>query len=167
MSGAQALTARDAGVRIAIDGDDLTLEADAAPPPGLLDLLVRQKAGVLELLRKGPDGWSGEDWQVYFDERAGIAEFDGGLSRKQAEVQAFMACISEWLNRNPVRSPPGRCLGCGAAEHADDPLLPFGIETSGHAWLHSRCWKAWHAARKREAVAALKAMGIEKLRVTE
>ena len=26
------------------------------------------------------DGWSAEDWQVFFDERAGIVEFDGGTA---------------------------------------------------------------------------------------
>ena len=54
----------------------------------------------------GDGGWSAEDWQVFFDERAGIAEFDGGLPRPEAEVQAFACCVSEWLNRNPVRSRP-------------------------------------------------------------
>ena len=33
------------------------------------------------------DGWSAED-QVDFVERAAIAEFDGGLSRKEAEALA-------------------------------------------------------------------------------
>ena len=33
------------------------------------------------LLRTGRDSWSGEDWRAFFDERAGIAEFDGGLPR--------------------------------------------------------------------------------------
>jgi hypothetical protein len=64
-------------------------------------------------------------------------------------------CVAEWLNRNPARSPPGRCLGCGEAEHAHDSLLPFGTEPTGHAWLHSRCWTAWHASRQADAVAAL------------
>ena len=41
------------------------------------------------------------------------------------------------------------------AEQAHDPLLPFGIESSGHAWLHSRCWEIWHAKRKAKAVATL------------
>jgi hypothetical protein len=70
--------------------------------------------------------------------------------------------LAEWLNRNPVRSPPDRCLRCGEAEHAHDPLLPFGTESAGHAWLHSHCWSAWSAARQAEAVAALAAMGIAK-----
>jgi hypothetical protein len=97
---------------------------------------------------------------AFFDERAGIAEFDGGLSRLSAEARAFAFCVAEWLNRNPARSPPGRCLGCGEAEHAHDALLPFGTEPTGHAWLHSRCWDAWHAGRNAEAVAALSNFGI-------
>ena len=106
------------------------------------------------------DGWSGEDWRAFFHERAGIAEFDGGLPREEAEARAFTCCVTEWLNRNRKRSPADRCLRCGGAEHAHAPLLPFGTESTGHAWLHSRCWSAWHAARQPEAVVALKAMAI-------
>src|SRR5205085_1916975 len=98
MSAFQALmTARDAGVRIGIDGDALTLDADVAPPAALLDLLSRHKAGVIALLRTGGDGWSGEDWLVFFDERAGIAEFDEGLPRDQGEARGFACCVAEWL----------------------------------------------------------------------
>jgi hypothetical protein len=161
MSALQALkAARDAGIRIGIDGDALTLEADAAPPPAVVDLLAQHKAGIIALLRPANDGWSGEDWLAFFAERAAIAEFDGGLSHEQAENRAFACCVLEWLNSNPVRSPPGRCLVCGESEHAQNKLLPFGTEQTGHAWLHSRCWEAWHASRKAEAVAALLDFGI-------
>jgi hypothetical protein len=34
-------------------------------------------------------GWSAEDWQACLDERAGIAEFDGGLPQAQAEELAM------------------------------------------------------------------------------
>jgi hypothetical protein len=51
---------------------------------------------------------------------------------------------------------------CGDREYGYDPLLPYGVEPTGHAWLHSRCWEAWHAARKGEAAAALKAMGVDR-----
>ncbi len=165
MSAAEALkAARAAGIGLGIDGDALTLEAATAQPPTVLDLLARHKAGIIALLRTGSDGWSGEDWLAYFDERAGIAEFDGSLPRDQAEARAFACCVAEWLNRDPVRSPPGRCLGCGGSDHAHDALLPFGTEQTGHAWLHSQCWPAWHAARKAEAITALAAMGIDQPR---
>jgi len=167
MSAIHALkAARDAGVRIDVDGDVLMLDADAAPPAAVLNLLSHHKAGVMALLRTGSDGWSGEDWWAYFDERTGTAECAGGLPRDQAEARAFACCVAEWLNRNPVRSPPGRCLGCGKAEHGQDPLLPFGTEPTDHAWLHSRCWPAWHASRKAEAVSALAAIEIRKTRTS-
>ena len=161
MSAAEALrAARAAGIELGLDGDDLLLEASTPPDTAILDLLSNHKAGVVALLRPDRDGWSAEDWQVFFDERAGIAEFDSGLPRPQAEARAFECCVAEWLNRNPVRSPPGRCLGCGGDQCSHDLLLPYGIETTGYAWLHSRCQRAWYAGRKAEAVAGLAAMGI-------
>ncbi len=162
MSAAESLkAARAAGVALRLDADDLVLEAAAPPPPVILNLLARHRSEIVALLRQGRDGWSPEDWQVFFEERAGITEFDGGLARPKAEVRAFGCCIVEWLNRNFVRSPPGRCLGCCGGDSSHDPLLPHGVENAGYAWLHSRCWVAWHAARRAEAVAALEAMGIK------
>ena len=161
MSAVQALkAARDAGIDLTVDGDALVLAAAKVPPPAVLDLLACHKAGIVALLRPTNDGWSGEDWLAFFDERAGIAEFDGGLPRASAEARAFDCCVTEWLNRNPVRASAGYCHGCGGSEHAHDKLLPFGTEQTGHAWLHSRCWSAWHASRKAEAVAALSTFGI-------
>jgi hypothetical protein len=160
MNAAEALkAARALGIRFGIDGDDLLLEAATPPPAAVLDLLSRHKADVVQMLRPAEDGWSAQDWQVFFDERASIAEFDGGLSRADAEAQAFACCVIEWLNRHPERSPPGRCLGCGGWDHAHDPLLPYGIE-SGHVWLHSHCWSTWYGSRKVKAAAALANMGI-------
>lgn len=162
MSAAYALkVARDAGVRVGIDGDTLTLDAEAAPPSALLDLLVHHKAQVVALLRHCNSGWSGDDWRALYDEWAGTAEFNDGSPRPEAEARAFKRCIDEWLNQNPVFSPPGRCLACGGVENTDDVLLPFGSEPTGHVWLHSRCWPAWYAGRKAEAGEALKVMGIE------
>jgi hypothetical protein len=161
MSSAEALkVARAAGVELALDGDDLVLNAASAPPAAVLDVLSRHKAEIVSLLRPGCDGWSAEDWQVFFDERAGIVEFDGGLPRPEAEARAFDCCVVRWLDSNPERSTPGRCLGCGCAERPDNPVLPFGTEPGSHAWLHSTCWPVWHAGRKAEAVAALGTMGI-------
>lgn len=161
MSAIEALkAARAAGVQLRIEGDDLVLEASAAPPLAVLALLSLNKAGIVPMLRRSIDGWSAEDWQAFFDERAGIAEFDGGAPRMIAEARAFACCVAEWLNRNPERSPAGGCLNCGERDHDHDPLLPFGIESTGHVWLHSHCWSSWHEARKARAAAALAAMGI-------
>lgn len=156
MSAADALKgARAAGLELMVDGDALALSAASAPPAAVLDALRQHKTEIIALLRRGSDGWSREDWQGYFDERAGIAEFDGGLSRAEAEARAFECCVAEWLNRNPVRSSAGRCVECGCREEKWDKLLPFGAEPAGHAWLHPRCWETWHANRKAKAGAAL------------
>jgi hypothetical protein len=147
--------ARAAGLELVIDGDALALSAASAPSAAVLDALFRHKAEIIALLRPGRDGWSAEDWRVYFDERAGTAEFDDGLSRAEAEARAFECCVAEWLKRTPVCSSPGRCLECGGKENAWDKLLPYGAEPTGHAWLHSGCWETWHANRKAKAAAAL------------
>jgi hypothetical protein len=161
MSAAEALkAARAVGIHLEVDGDDLVLEAPAPPPSAILEVLSQHKAEIVAVLRPGRDGWSAEDWQVFFDERAGIIEFDGGLPRAEAEAQAFDCCVVEWLNRNPERSPAGRCLGCGDREHAHDPLLPYGVEPYGHVWLHSRCWSAWQEVRRSQATEALMRMGV-------
>jgi hypothetical protein len=52
VSAAEALkAAHDAGVSVAIDGDDLLLQASAPPPPVVLDALSRHKAAIVALLR--------------------------------------------------------------------------------------------------------------------
>jgi hypothetical protein len=113
MNAALALTnARAAGIRVEVDGDDLVLEASAPPPATVVDGLSRFKGEIVALLRPDERGWSAEDWQVFFAERAGVLEFDGGLPRPEADARAFARCVEEWLNRNPARSAPGRCLGC-------------------------------------------------------
>jgi hypothetical protein len=165
MSAAEALRmAHAAGVDISVGEDDLVLQASSEPPSAILDMLGQHKAGVIELLRRGLHinycTWSAEEWRSFFDERASIAEFEGGLSRAEAEASAFTHCVVEWLNRNPMHSSPGRCFGCGGPESPHDRLLPIGIGSSGEVWLHSDCSSAWYARRKAEAVAALVQMGI-------
>ena len=40
------------------------------------------------------------------------------------------------------------------------PPPPYGVETTGHVWLHARCWPSWHEDRKTQAVVILSSMGI-------
>ena len=164
MSAAAVLrAARAAGVELAIDGNDLLLDAATMPPPSVVDALRRHKAEVVAMLRPGRDGWSAEDWQAFFDERAGIMEFDGRLSRTEAEAQALACCIVEWLNRNPTPSAPGRCAWCGQAESRDAAVLPHGTEPGTHIWLHAECWPAWQEVRRSQATEALARMGIGRI----
>ena len=117
--------------------------------------------GALGALGGGPNvEWIFEDWQVYFDERAGIAEFDVGMPRDEAEAAAYEACLVEWLNLNPaVSSPSGHCAQCGGSDASGDILLPYGVATQ--TWLHSRCWPQWILKRRVDAEAALQILGIK------
>ena len=162
MNAATALdAARAAGLSIVTDGDDLVLQASVSPPVAILDLLSIHKPEIVTLLRPGNDGWSGEDWREFFEERAGIAEFDGGLPRDQAEARAFSCCVGEWLRRNPARSPSGRCDLCGQSKGMLLPYLTgYSTKDPGHTWLHQECSRAWHQAHRAKAVSALVAMGI-------
>jgi hypothetical protein len=109
--------------------------------------------------------WDTEDWQAYFDERAGIAEHDGGLVRADAEQRAFECCKMEWLWQNPPpASGPERCAHCG--EPIGEPGrdgLPFLTGDGGHTWLHSDCHGDWTAQRRAEAVEALAILGLRPL----
>ncbi|AMA59449.1 hypothetical protein [Bradyrhizobium sp. CCGE-LA001] len=155
MSAAEALKAAGAaGIRLVLDGEDLVLTAAEAPPDEVLSGLSRHKPEIVALLRPTRNSWCEVDWRAFFDERAGIIEFDGGMKRADAEARAFECCIVEWLDRNQVRSAPDCCVHCGQV----DELVPFGTEESGHAWLHSRCWEEWHANRKATAAAVLSFM---------
>jgi hypothetical protein len=152
--------ARAADVKIRVEGADLVLRAPAPPPATVLDALKLNKPAIVALLRRQISNWTVEDWEAFFDERAGIRERDGGLPREQAEALAFDDSIVEWLLRHPVQSRPGLCFGCGRRDEHAGIVVPFGTEPSGHVWLHSDCWPAWHRSRKAEAAAALSAMGI-------
>ena len=109
MKAAEALrTARAAGVEIALDGDDLVLEASSPPLEPVLEALSRNKAGIVALLCPGGDGWSAEDWQVYFDERAAIAEFDGVLPRLAGSGGPGVCLLRQ---RRPRRLPAASATG--------------------------------------------------------
>ena len=161
MNAAEVINAaRRVGVQIHVDGGDLVLNALARPRDDVLELLRHHKADIVALLRPGAGYWSAEEWLAYFDERAGIAKFADGLARPQAEVQAFEACISEWLNRTFTPSSPDRCFECGGGDDPYGPSLPHGTATIGHVWLHRECWRHHRERRWAEAVASLEAMGV-------
>jgi hypothetical protein len=89
------------------------LAAGTAPPPAVLDLVASHKAGIVALLRPANDGWSGEDWLAFFDERAGIAELDGRLSRLFAEARAFAMSTKKPAANPPKSTPASTSLSIG------------------------------------------------------
>jgi hypothetical protein len=152
--------ARALGVELTVEGNDLLLEATSEPPAAAVEALVRHKAEIIKLLRTSGAVWSPDDWQVFSEERAAVAEFAGGLPRADAEAQAFECCVVEWLNRNPTPSGAGRCAWCGQPQTHGAVVVPYGTEPGTHAWLHAECWPAWHELRRSHAQQALMRMGI-------
>jgi hypothetical protein len=169
MSALKALdAARAAGIEVQLDGKDLVWSAATDPAPALIDMLRRHKRSIVSImqdrllaLRQPIQPWDPVDWRAFFEERAAIAEFDGGTTRAEAEARAFDCCVAEWLLRDPIESPPDRCLQCGKSRNADDPLLAIGVVGAGEAWLHRECVADWHSVRLAAAVTALRAMNIE------
>ena len=110
----------------------------------------------------GPLAWDAADWREYFEERAAVAEHDGGLSRADAERQAYECSLSEWLQQHPPpASGPAWCVHCGEplGEPGQDGL-PYLTGNGGHVWLHCGCHGDWSAQRRAEAVAALAGIGM-------
>lgn len=162
MTAIEALAvAQAAGVEITLRGDNLVLDAERKPASDVLTALKHYKGEIVSLLRAGFDGWSADDWRVFFDERAGIAEFGGNQSRRAAEALAFECCVTKWMNQHPIRSDPHQCVACGRPEREEHAVVPFGTENLGHAWLHPECWQDWHESRRAAAISALAAMGIK------
>lgn len=161
MSAAEALRlAHENGVRLGVAGADLILDAEQEPAPTVLEIIRRNKAEIVDLLIADHGEWTAADWQAFFDERVGIAEFDGGQPREQAEVLAFRSCVIEWLDRHPCHSDPGHCAACGAPEREACTIVPFETKSHGYAWIHPECWGRWYETRKAAAVAGLAALGI-------
>ncbi|MBF0310177.1 MAG: hypothetical protein HQL56_11675 [Magnetococcales bacterium] len=82
---------RAAGVTFRLVGDALTLEADSPPPSSLVEKIQAHKGALLEWLRGKATGALDHgqpippEWADDFGERAGVLEFEQGLSRADAE----------------------------------------------------------------------------------
>ena len=158
MNAVQALeAARAAGITIALDGDDLMLQASAQPPEDVLELLSHHKPGIVVLLR--PDrSWTAEDWRALYDERAGIAEIDGGYravrrkrrpsspvsSNGSAEIMTAPCLDGVWVgvvHKFPVtlwsRSGSSRAVMLGCMRSAGLPGTP------GERPWRSLHWHPW------------------------
>ena len=94
-----------------------------------------------------------QDWRDLFEERAAIAEYDGGLTRNVAEARAFECCVSEWLNNHPpAASPDTQCARCGG-QLGDHDSIPIARPDGGATWLHDACHEPWMEERRRQAEA--------------
>ena len=63
MNAAQVMKqAAAAGIRIAIEGDSLSLEATAPPPQAIIELITQHKPEIINLLRSGREGLAEVTW---------------------------------------------------------------------------------------------------------
>ena len=175
MNEAQAILrhVRGLGGDLHVVGNDLIVDA----PKGALstdDLakLRDRKPEVMDLVTRGfitppnraqhrntREEWTARDWRAFYDERAGIAEHLGEVSRAIAEVRAFECTVVAWLNHNPApENGPDQCAHCGGTTTAGD-ALPY-LNAGGYVWLHADCHADWMRHRRAEAVEALRGMGI-------
>jgi hypothetical protein len=147
---------------------DITVETDGpnlvvdGPAGELSDALVeRLRAAKKELLdalsgTASSSDWNHYDWQMYFEERAAIREYDGEIGRVEAQSLAYDDTVQHWLCLHP---PPTHarqtCVYCDQEEGPTDPLL--SLLTSGRrVSVHQRCWEPWSGYRKAQAEEALR-----------
>jgi hypothetical protein len=143
--------ARAAGIEVTVAGESLVLRAAAKPPDNLMAALSQHKQEILRLLRDRPVEWDHADWQAYFAERAGIAQFDGGFNRLEAELCAFLDCVDRWLVMSPpVVDLPHLCLQCRLPLEGDHKVEAAG--TAGkRGLLHAACADKWKVSRRTHA----------------
>lgn len=128
--------------------------------PAKAALTLASLATLAEVKGRNSSLWDATEWQAYYDERAGIAEYDGGLSRSDAERRAYDCCIARWMNKNPSgHADANACPQCGNT--TDNNSLAVLNPKGGHLWLHDKCHAGWLARRKAQAMAALLQLGIK------
>ena len=104
--------------------------------------------------------WSVRDWLAYFEERAGIARFDGGLARFDAECAAYVQCVQRFL----VRHPPGyrpdlKCLNFGDMVIRAEST-PIVCPDNLQRWVHKACAETYRLQRVADAILCLERLGI-------
>ncbi|HLO75019.1 MAG TPA: hypothetical protein VK196_01010 [Magnetospirillum sp.] len=103
--------------------------------------------------------WNADDWRAFYDERAAIAEYDGGLPRPEAEARAWECSVAHWCNLIPPPATTGDgCPVCG--NPLGDAAVPVLRPGGGHVWLHHGCIQPFNVHRLEQARRALAEAGI-------
>ena len=81
---------------------------------------------------------------------------------------SFEATIIRWLIANPPSDlGPDICIDCKSQlGRPGEDGVPVLVGEDRHVWVHHHCHPKWMARRRREAAAALAAIGIELRRPT-
>jgi hypothetical protein len=97
MSPLEALrTARRWGIQIVRRDGYLDLYDRMGPPPtSVWRALSEHKDAIMALLTPDASGWTGEDYENFFEERAAILEYEHDVPRKEAEARARIRTDAE------------------------------------------------------------------------
>jgi hypothetical protein len=145
MNAAEVIEATHAiGLIVRAKGSKLVLEATTPPPETILQDLRRLKSEILALLQVEPSSWSRDDWKAYFDERAGIMQFDGGFRRAEAELCAFEDCVEHWLALHPHSAVQADC--CVQCQTLVTGGVSIRLAEGG--LLHQDCAAKWKVSRR-------------------
>jgi hypothetical protein len=134
----------DLGATVRPAGEQLILRAGPrAIPAALVHRIMEAKADLLELLAAKSDATGATPVEQELLGRAANATHGNRIVR--------------WLDQHPSPSQAGLCAHCGQSGCIGAVVVPFGVTSGTHAWLHAECWPAWHQARRAEALCALQA----------
>lgn len=152
--------AREAGVKVAVVGDQLKLEAARQPPHEVLQAIHEACEDLIILLRQEPGKLCGLDYVDHFEERAAFGEYEAGMIRHAAELNAFECCVSLWMSQNNPPVPDRyRCIHCGGETGNHD--LALALHANGrNAWIHAACHRPFLSLRRSKAIEALSGFGI-------
>jgi hypothetical protein len=99
------------------------------------------------------------DWRTFYQERAALHEYEGGLSRQGAERSAWGEAVNAWHMACGEHAPWQQCAGCGASINGR-AALPLADGTRVHFDNSDMCVIAYGERWRGAAERALMAMGV-------
>ena len=135
----------------------LSLKRLPSHPRDVVEDISRHQSEILDLLRSGISIWSAAEWRAFFDERARIAEHDGGFNRLDAEMCAFEDCVDHWsVMHPPLANQHGGCLRCGiSVSPKEGSSVTVACSGGAKGRLHPECAPTWRNLRRWDARSAL------------
>lgn len=123
----------------------LSAVSEPDQPDTLPDTVAATPLGQVAASKLPPANLNGEDWRSFYEERAAILEFDGGLSREQAERLAYGAAVVGVENAMGTDHPQDTCAACAS------PLPPSsGLSLADRAVVCNAKCHGDHRRQQRE-----------------
>ena len=105
--------------------------------------------------------WSAQDWRIYYEERAGILEYDGQLTRAEAERVAYSTTLAIWMDAHrPPSADMNDCAWCHRVNQRA-VLVACLARSGGHYAAHDTCLPKLLESMRERGIAALATFGIK------